>query len=290
MYGKMQASGPTKFIPFKCTSATWGWILFLVHLKEGRCLLLAFLPQPRAPLCGEAASAGSQALCSIWGALVHLWRPEIIADGCDISCSPIGQEIGEGNGNPPQYSCLENPMDAGAWWAAIYEVTQSRTWLKRLSSSSSRTGNIFISHNQHVSVPSGFSCIQLFCDPMDCSPPGSSVHRNLQAILERVAMPSSRRSSWPRDWTQASCGSCIAGGFFTTSATWEAPTYESLINLPAKITTKGKQKVSPPRAAGLHHWPHWPPPSALSSSQAQKGVPLLLRRYKLLLSSDWTFP
>ena len=59
-------------------------------------------------------------------------------------------------------------------------------------------------------------------------------------------MPSSRRSSWPRDRTQVSCGSCIAGGFFTTSATWEAPTYESLINLPAKITTKGKQKVSPP--------------------------------------------
>ena len=41
---------------------------------------------------------------------------------------------------------------------------------------------------------------QLFCDPMDCSPPGSSVHGILQArILEWVAMPSSRRSSWPRD-------------------------------------------------------------------------------------------
>ena len=50
-------------------------------------------PPTRAPVCGEAASAGSQALCSIWGALVHLWRPEIIADGCGISCSPIGQEI-----------------------------------------------------------------------------------------------------------------------------------------------------------------------------------------------------
>ena len=45
--------------------------------------------------------------------------------------------IGEGNGNPLQYSCLENPMDGGAWWAAIYGVAQSRTWLKRLSSSSS---------------------------------------------------------------------------------------------------------------------------------------------------------
>ena len=42
-----------------------------------------------------------------------------------------------GNGNPLQCSCLENPRDGGAWWAAVYGVTQSRTRLKRLSSSSS---------------------------------------------------------------------------------------------------------------------------------------------------------
>ena len=45
--------------------------------------------------------------------------------------------IGEGNGNPLQYSCLENPRDRGALWAAVYGVAQSRTRLKRLSSSSS---------------------------------------------------------------------------------------------------------------------------------------------------------
>ena len=45
--------------------------------------------------------------------------------------------IGEGNGNPLQCSCLENPKDWGAWWAAVSGVTQSRTRLKRLSSSSS---------------------------------------------------------------------------------------------------------------------------------------------------------
>ena len=43
--------------------------------------------------------------------------------------------IREGNGNPLQYSCLENPRDGGAWWAAVYAVAQSRTRLKRLSSS-----------------------------------------------------------------------------------------------------------------------------------------------------------
>ena len=44
--------------------------------------------------------------------------------------------IGEGNGNPLQCSCLENPRDGGAWWAAVYGVAQSQTWLKWLSSSS----------------------------------------------------------------------------------------------------------------------------------------------------------
>ena len=44
--------------------------------------------------------------------------------------------IGEGNGNPLQCSCLENPRDRGAWWSAVYGVAQSRPRLKQLSSSS----------------------------------------------------------------------------------------------------------------------------------------------------------
>ena len=74
-----------------------------------------------------------------------------------VGCSPGGHEeldtterlhvhfslscIGEGNGNPLQCSCLENPRDRGAWWAAVYGVTQSRTWLQWLSSSSSSSSN-----------------------------------------------------------------------------------------------------------------------------------------------------
>ena len=49
--------------------------------------------------------------------------------------------IGEGKGNPLQCSCLENPRDREAWWAAVYVVAQSRTRLKRLSSSSSSREN-----------------------------------------------------------------------------------------------------------------------------------------------------
>ena len=54
------------------------------------------------------------------------------------------------------------------------------------------------------------------CNPMHCSPSGSSVHRILQArILEWLAMPSSRASSWPRGWTRVSYVSALAGGFLT---------------------------------------------------------------------------
>ena len=41
----------------------------------------------------------------------------------------LGSIFGEGNGNPLQYSCLESPMDKGAWWAAVHGVSESRTWL-----------------------------------------------------------------------------------------------------------------------------------------------------------------
>ena len=60
--------------------------------------------------------------------------------GFSLSC------IGEGNGNPLQDSCLENPRDGGAWWAAVYGVAQSRTWLKWLRSSSSSSSVQSLSH------------------------------------------------------------------------------------------------------------------------------------------------
>ena len=109
--------------------------------------------------------------------------------------------IGEGNGNPLQCYCLENPRDGGAWWAAVYGVTQSRTQLKRLSSSSSRT-LLFICFTY-----SAYMHAQLYatlCNPINCSPSVSSVHGIFQArILEQAAIFSFRRSSGPRDQTLA---------------------------------------------------------------------------------------
>ena len=61
--------------------------------------------------------------------------------------------IGEGNGNPLQCSCLENPRDGGAWWAAIYGIALSRTRLKRLSRSSS-SSSVYMSVPSSQSIPS----------------------------------------------------------------------------------------------------------------------------------------
>ena len=85
-----------------------------------------------------------------------------------MGCSPLGRYksdmterlhfhfslscIGEGNGNPLQCSCLENPRDRGAWWAAVHGVAQGRTRLKRLSSSSSSRDNMFKYHHTGIRV------------------------------------------------------------------------------------------------------------------------------------------
>ena len=81
-------------------------------------------------LPGKSHGWRSMVGCSPWGR-TESDTTERLHFHFPLSC------IGEGNGNPLQYSCLENPRDGGAWWAAIYGVTQSPTRLKRLSSSSS---------------------------------------------------------------------------------------------------------------------------------------------------------
>ena len=81
-------------------------------------------------LPGKSYGRRSLVGCSPWGR----WGSETserLHFHFSLSC------IGEGNGNPLQRSCLENPRDGGAWWAAVCGVAQSRTRLKRLSSSSS---------------------------------------------------------------------------------------------------------------------------------------------------------
>ena len=57
----------------------------------------------------------------------------------------LGGSPGGGPGNPLQYSCLENPMDRGAWWAAVHRVAKSRTWLKQLNTHLLYAGGVVFS-------------------------------------------------------------------------------------------------------------------------------------------------
>ena len=82
-------------------------------------------------LPGKSHARRSLVGCSPWG-LEESDTTERLHFPFSLSC------IGEGNGDPLQCSCLENPRDGRAWWAAVYGVAQSRTRLKRLSGSSSR--------------------------------------------------------------------------------------------------------------------------------------------------------
>ena len=79
-------------------------------------------------LPGKSHGQRSLVGCSPWGR--KEWVTEWLHFHFSLSCT------GEGNGNPLQCSCLENPRDSGAWWAAVYGVAQSWTQLKQLSSSS----------------------------------------------------------------------------------------------------------------------------------------------------------
>ena len=167
----------------------------------------------------------------------------------DVGSIPgLGRSPGEGNGNIFKYSYLANSMDRGPWWATVHGVVKSDTtelcmhthyfglflnsiivfcsflswvcsrliiwmvvvaWWQKYPLFTDVTDNIFHLPFVCMRAKSLHSC-QTLCDPMDCSPPGSSVHGILQAkILEWVAMPSSRGSSWRKDWTHIAYIFCV---------------------------------------------------------------------------------
>ena len=98
---------------------------------------------------------------------IHGWRSL-------VGCNPWGREesdvterlhfhflfscTGEGNGNPLQCSCLENPRDGEAWWAAVYGVAQGRTRLKWLSSKPIQCAKWRVNHNAHYELWMSMVC------------------------------------------------------------------------------------------------------------------------------------
>ena len=135
--------------------------------------------------------------CSPWG-LEESDMTEHLHFHFSLSC------IGEGNGNPLQCSCLENSRDGGAWWAAVYGVAQSPTWLKRLSSSSS------------ICLLYPFICqwtVWFFPCPgyCNCATMDIRLHISFQIMVFSRYIPSNGiAQSWTRlKWFSSSSSSCL---------------------------------------------------------------------------------
>ena len=106
---------------FKCTIYNYQMEKAMAPHSSTLAWTMPWMEEP-----GRLQSMGSQRIGHDWATSLSL----------SLSC------IGEGNGNPLQCSCLESPRDGGAWWAAVYGVTQSWTRLKWLSSIIPNTENV----------------------------------------------------------------------------------------------------------------------------------------------------
>ena len=126
--------------------------------------------------------------------------------------------IGEGNGNPLQCSCLENSREGGAWWAAVYGVAQSRTRLKRLSSSSSSNPTFSGRPFFHNFTEAEASLLTNRLSP----------HNNIFVFKYKTLVTSSQ-GDLPGSGIEPT-SPALAGGFFTTEpATREAHTEQYLL-------------------------------------------------------------
>ena len=102
--------------------------------------------------------------------------------------------IGEGNGNPLQCSCLENPRDEEAWWAAVYGVAQSRTQLKQLNSSSyipinhTHTKKRLKITDNLISSVQLLSCVRLFAAPWSAACQASLSITNSWSLLKLMSI------------------------------------------------------------------------------------------------------
>ena len=127
--------------------------------------------------------------------------------------------IGEGNGHPVQCSCLENPRDGRAWWAAIYGVAQSRTQLKRLSSSSSQLLNLFGFFSQHCltcsSLPYSSSKVEISLRVFNRFRLNILARNTPSLILEM-----SDFTSWEGTWHHIAPLCLVTKPYLTLATTW----------------------------------------------------------------------
>ena len=137
----------------------------------------------------------------------------------------LGRSPREGNDNPLKYSCLKNSMDKGVRWVTVHGVAESDSTNEQQQQmkQSSSPANPFFQGCVCVCAKSLQSCLTL-CDPMDCSPPGSSVHGDSPGKNNWNRFPCPLPGDRSRPGTEPACltSPASSGVFLTTSATWEA--------------------------------------------------------------------
>ena len=157
---------------------------------------------------------------------VTLVVKNLLANAGDIKDAGLIPGSLGGHGNQLQYSCLENPMDRGAWWATVHRVAQSRTRLKRLSMHTCMYICVCFSWTQRKWL-SMHTCMYMcvlqwlsrvwLCDPIDPSPPDSSVRGILQVrVLERLPSPPPGEPPDPGTEPVSPASAALAASFFTT--------------------------------------------------------------------------
>ena len=162
-------------------------------------------------------------ICTYVGLPRCLSGKEVTSNAGAIGLIPAsGRFPGGRHGYSLQYSCLDNPIDRGAWQATVHRVAKSQTQLKRLSTHARMHVRMYI--DRHICTCMHAQSCQTLCNPMDHRPPGSSVHELSQArIMEWVAISYSGGPSRPRDLTRVSWVSCIDRWICYHCTTWEAP-------------------------------------------------------------------
>ena len=112
--------------------------------------------------------------------------PANAGDTGDAGLIPgLGRSPGEEHGNPLQYTCLENPPDREAWWAAVHGVTKESDTTEQLNNNNNNDKMVRTCRSEMMSESEVTQSCLTLCDPVDYSLAGSSVHGILQArILE----------------------------------------------------------------------------------------------------------
>ena len=111
------------------------------------------------------------------------------------------RSLGEGNGNPLQYSCLENSMDGGAWWAAVHGVTKSRTQLSDFTFFLS-----IVSFGEGNGNPLQSSCLESRMDGEAWGAAVSGVAKCQTLLSNEHIHPTPRGFSLGSSWALTSCG------------------------------------------------------------------------------------